>query len=115
MNESHRHGFALTRRRLLCALPVLITASSRARADDLPRTAGPYVPTPSVIVERMLELAKVGPEDFVVDLGPEGGPEGGRVVAAGTPDDVSRAAESRTGAALRGAWDELTASGAARS
>jgi hypothetical protein len=69
MNESHRHGFALTRRRLLCALPGLIAASPRARADDLPRTAGPYVPTPSVIVERMLELAKVGPEDFVVDLG----------------------------------------------
>ena len=38
-------------------------------AEDLPRTAGPYVPTPQVIVDRMLEMAKVGPKDFVVDLG----------------------------------------------
>jgi hypothetical protein len=38
-------------------------------ADDLPRTAGPYVPTPQVIVDRMLQMAKVGPTDFVVDLG----------------------------------------------
>ena len=34
------------------------------------QTAGaPYVPTPSSIVERMLTLAKVGPGDYVVDLG----------------------------------------------
>jgi tRNA G37 N-methylase Trm5 len=34
------------------------------------QTAGaPYVPTPSAIVDRMLTLAKVGPGDFVVDLG----------------------------------------------
>jgi hypothetical protein len=44
-------------------------AARSARANDLPRTAGPYVPTPSVIVERMLEFAKVSSDDFVVDLG----------------------------------------------
>ena len=38
-------------------------------AQDLPRTAGPYVPTPQVIVDRMLQMAQVGPKDFVVDLG----------------------------------------------
>ena len=30
---------------------------------------GPYVPTPHMIAERMLELAKVGPDDYVIDLG----------------------------------------------
>ena len=36
----------------------------------LPQTAGaPYVPTPTAIVDRMLTLAKVGPGDYVIDLG----------------------------------------------
>lgn len=69
MIDSMRHRIALPRRRLLCAGLALALPRPRARADDLPRTAGPYVPTPGVIVERMLELAKVGPEDFVIDLG----------------------------------------------
>jgi Methyltransferase domain len=38
-------------------------------ADDLPRTAGPYVPTPQVIVDRMLQMAQVGANDYVIDLG----------------------------------------------
>ena len=29
----------------------------------------PYVPTPHVVVEEMLRLARVGPQDFVIDLG----------------------------------------------
>src|SRR4029453_10363007 len=34
------------------------------------QTAGaPYVPTPTAIVDRMLTLAKVGPGDYVIDLG----------------------------------------------
>src|SRR5262245_15225175 len=31
--------------------------------------AGPYVPTAPSVVERMLQIAKVGPQDFVIDLG----------------------------------------------
>ena len=31
--------------------------------------AGPYVPTPDTVVEAMLTLARVGPKDFVIDLG----------------------------------------------
>lgn len=46
-----------------------LSAGSVAGAQDLARTAGPYVPTPQVIVDRMLEMAQVGPKDFVVDLG----------------------------------------------
>ena len=59
----------LSRRRLLGAGLLSAALGRSAWADDLPRTAGPYVPTPNVIVERMLELAKVGSQDVVVDLG----------------------------------------------
>jgi precorrin-6B methylase 2 len=38
-------------------------------AADLERTGGPYVPTPQAVVDAMLELAKVTPRDFVIDLG----------------------------------------------
>jgi excinuclease ABC subunit A len=35
--------------------------------------------------------------DYVIDIGPEGGEAGGRLVAAGTPEEVARVAESYTG------------------
>jgi excinuclease ABC subunit A len=38
----------------------------------------------------------------VIDLGPEGGDRGGRIVAAGTPEAVARVAESHTGQYLKG-------------
>src|SRR3954467_5243480 len=41
-------------------------ACSPARAAD---ASVPYVPTPQVVVERMLEIAKVGPKDYLIDLG----------------------------------------------
>ena len=37
----------------------------------------------------------------MIDMGPEGGPGGGQVVAQGTPDDVARSAASFTGQFLR--------------
>jgi excinuclease ABC subunit A len=39
--------------------------------------------------------------DYIIDLGPEGGEEGGRVVAAGTPIEVMECDQSYTGAMLR--------------
>ena len=47
-----------------------------------------------VMVEHNMELVKCC--DWVIDLGPEGGERGGRVVAAGTPEDVAQWSESRT-------------------
>ncbi|MFE5941213.1 ATP-binding cassette domain-containing protein [Streptomyces sp. NPDC056480] len=47
-----------------------------------------------VVVEHDMDV--VATADWVVDLGPGGGDEGGRIVAAGPPDRVARAAESRT-------------------
>ena len=40
--------------------------------------------------------------DYIVDLGPEGGENGGRVIAAGTPEEVMGVAGSATGECLRG-------------
>ena len=48
-----------------------------------------------VVIEHNLEVIKTA--DWVVDLGPEGGDKGGRVVAAGTPEDVVRFPGSHTG------------------
>lgn len=38
-------------------------------AVEIERTGGPYVPTPQVVVDQMLSFAKVGADDFVIDLG----------------------------------------------
>jgi excinuclease ABC subunit A len=51
-----------------------------------------------VVIEHHLDVAKSA--DHLIDLGPEGGAAGGRIVAEGTPEEVSRAAESHTGRAL---------------
>jgi excinuclease ABC subunit A len=48
-----------------------------------------------VVIEHNLDVIKSA--DRLVDLGPEGGEEGGLVVATGTPEEVSRVAESHTG------------------
>lgn len=52
-----------------------------------------------IFVEHNLEMIKAA--DWVIDLGPEGGPGGGRLVAQGTPEQVALAAESYTGQALK--------------
>ena len=51
-----------------------------------------------VVIEHNLEVIKTA--DWVLDLGPEGGDGGGRIVAAGTPETVAATAESHTGAFL---------------
>jgi len=48
-----------------------------------------------VIIEHNLDVVKTA--DWVIDLGPEGGDEGGRVIAAGTPEVVARVTSSYTG------------------
>ena len=52
-----------------------------------------------LIIEHNLEVIRAC--DYIIDLGPEGGEEGGRVVAAGTPEDVALAPGSHTGRYLR--------------
>ena len=48
-----------------------------------------------VIIEHNLDVIKSA--DYVIDLGPEGGEGGGRMIAKGTPEDVARSRESFTG------------------
>ncbi|HJR58974.1 MAG TPA: excinuclease ABC subunit UvrA [Vicinamibacterales bacterium] len=48
-----------------------------------------------VIIEHNLDVIKSA--DYVIDLGPEGGEAGGRIVARGTPEEVARSRESFTG------------------
>jgi excinuclease ABC subunit A len=52
-----------------------------------------------VIIEHNLDVIKTA--DHVIDLGPEGGNNGGRIVAVGTPEDVAQARGSYTGEFLR--------------
>ncbi|WP_223778390.1 excinuclease ABC subunit UvrA [Streptomyces sp. 135] len=56
-----------------------------------------------VVVEH--DMAVVAGADWVIDLGPDGGEGGGRIVAAGPPRDVARAQDSRTAPYLRHALD----------
>ncbi|HEX9172819.1 MAG TPA: hypothetical protein VF861_09160, partial [Telluria sp.] len=48
-----------------------------------------------VIIEHNLDVVKTA--DWLIDLGPEGGAGGGRIVATGTPEDVAANPESVTG------------------
>ncbi|MGH9775120.1 MAG: excinuclease ABC subunit UvrA [Candidatus Acidiferrales bacterium] len=48
-----------------------------------------------LVIEHNLDIIKSA--DWVIDLGPEGGDAGGRVVAAGTPEQVARNSQSHTG------------------
>jgi excinuclease ABC subunit A len=52
-----------------------------------------------MVIEHNLDVIKTA--DWVVDLGPEGGPEGGHVVAQGTPERVAAVRRSHTGRHLR--------------
>jgi excinuclease ABC subunit A len=52
------------------------------------------------VIEHNLEVIKTA--DWIIDLGPEGGDGGGRVVAEGRPEDIAKVAESYTGQFLAG-------------
>jgi excinuclease ABC subunit A len=52
-----------------------------------------------VVIEHNLDVIKTA--DWIIDLGPEGGDEGGQIVAEGPPEDIARVAASYTGQYLR--------------
>jgi excinuclease ABC subunit A len=52
-----------------------------------------------LVIEHNLDVVKCA--DWIIDLGPDGGEDGGKVVAAGTPEQVMRSRKSYTGEALR--------------
>jgi excinuclease ABC subunit A len=52
-----------------------------------------------IVIEHNLDVIKSA--DYIIDLGPEGGSGGGKVVATGTPEEVARVKKSYTGQALK--------------
>jgi excinuclease ABC subunit A len=52
-----------------------------------------------VVIEHNLDVIKTA--DWIVDLGPDGGEKGGRLVAEGTPEEVAASEASYTGHFLR--------------
>ena len=52
-----------------------------------------------IVIEHNLDVIKVA--DYVIDLGPEGGDQGGRIVATGTPEEIAKVEESYTGQWLK--------------
>ena len=52
-----------------------------------------------VVIEHNLDVIKMA--DYLIDLGPEGGPAGGQIVATGTPEEISKIKSSHTGSFLK--------------
>jgi len=52
-----------------------------------------------VVIEHNLDVIKTA--DYIIDLGPEGGSDGGEIVACGTPEEVAKCEKSATGAFLK--------------
>jgi excinuclease ABC subunit A len=52
-----------------------------------------------IVIEHHLDVIKSA--DYIIDLGPEGGSNGGYIVAEGTPEQVARVENSHTGRYLR--------------
>jgi excinuclease ABC subunit A len=67
-----------------------------------------------LVIEHNLDVIKTA--DWIIDLGPEGGEEGGRLIAAGTPEQIAQVETSHTGRYLRDvlAVGRANAYGAAR-
>ena len=55
-----------------------------------------------IVIEHHLDVIKSA--DYIIDLGPEGGARGGKVVATGTPEEVVKVRKSYTGQALKGGF-----------
>ena len=62
-----------------------------------------------LIIEHHLDVIKQA--DWIIDLGPEGGDEGGRIVAQGTPEQVARVKKSFTGQILARALNAANGNG----
>ena len=52
-----------------------------------------------IVVEHHLDL--VAEADYIIDVGPEAGHRGGKIIATGTPEEVAKSKESRTAPFLR--------------
>ena len=78
-----------------CALPIFDDV--RKLLDVLQRLVG--LGNTVVVIEHNVDVMKTA--DWIIDLGPDGGEYGGKIVASGTPEQVSRSKKSYTAEALR--------------
>ena len=61
-----------------------------------------------VVIEHNLDVIRCA--DYLIDLGPEGGAGGGRLIASGTPEEVAANSKSVTGQFLRSVFDSAAKS-----
>ena len=64
------------------------------------------------MIEHNLDVIKTA--DYVIDLGPEGGDQGGQIVATGTPEEIAAEPRSHTGEYLKGVLTDERAKGRIR-
>lgn len=57
-------------------------------------------PLPCIVIEHNADMILAA--DWVIDLGPEGGNEGGEIIVQGTPEEIMKNARSATGESLSG-------------
>ncbi|MDR0311797.1 MAG: excinuclease ABC subunit UvrA, partial [Acidobacteriota bacterium] len=87
--------------RTLCILDEPTTGLHFADVKKLLEILGSLVDMGNtvIVIEHNLDVIKTA--DWVIDMGPEGGEEGGMVIAMGTPEEIAAVDESATGQALR--------------
>jgi excinuclease ABC subunit A len=94
----------LAKRGTGCTLYILDEPTTGLHFDDIKKlleVLGRLVDTGNtvLVIEHNLDVIKTA--DYIIDLGPEGGDEGGEVVAAGTPEEVAQVEKSYTGQFLK--------------
>jgi precorrin-6B methylase 2 len=112
MNQAF-HRARLVPIALAAATLIAIGAGTLAQRADQPHLDVPYVPTPPEVVDLMLQMANVGPSDFVIDLGSG---DGRIAVAAGklgarafgVDIDPQRIEEAQENARKAGVQDKVT-------
>ncbi len=109
-NRSH---FSITALIILAMTGFALLASAQAQSVSTPALDVPYVPTPQPVVDRMLELANVGKNDVIYDLGSGDGriviTAAKRYGARGVGIDLNpeRVAEARANAKAAGVEDKV--------
>ena len=58
-----------------------------------------------IVIEHNLDVIKCA--DHIIDLGPEGGDKGGKIIALGTPEEIAQNKKSYTGYYLKKTLDKL--------
>src|SRR2546426_11196261 len=80
---------------------LLATTGHFADEEKLRGVLGRLVDTGNTVLVTEHNLDVIKTADYLIDMGPEGGDAGGRVIATGTPEHVASVQESHTGRYLK--------------